>query len=132
MTAASHAASVAVSGLSYPAFVAMGIPEALALPVAIAAAGGASWAMASRERVDQWTAVAALSAVSAWFFSWLLGVALGPQVGALMMSWLPEQYAHVVHVGALSVGATLLVSAVAISHVLPLFSKVLSRRSEGV
>jgi len=60
MTAASHAASIAVSGLSYPAFVAMGIPEALALPVAIAAAGGASWAMASRERVDQWTVVALL------------------------------------------------------------------------
>lgn len=122
-------AGVAASGIAYPVAMAVGIPDPLALPVAVAAAGGASWAMSNRERVDEWTVRAAVSALVAWVFSWLFGVLFGPITSGLLLAWAPKRYADLIPGGALSSGCALVLSAVAISHVLPLALGELSRRA---
>lgn len=126
---ASPVAAVAASGLAYPVAVAVGIPDALALPVAVAAAGGASWAMSNRERLEHYTTSAALKALAAWFFSWLFGVLFGPAAAGVLVALLPERTAHAVSAGGLAVGFALVLSAVAISHALPLFLRQLDRRA---
>lgn len=128
----SPVAAVAASGVAYPVAVAVGIPEAIALPVAVAAAGGASWAMSNRERIEQWTLDAAFKAFSAWVFSWLLGAVLGPVAAAALVSQLPDRTAHAVSLGGLSVGLALLLSAVGISHVLPMLMRGLDRRVDQI
>lgn len=127
----SATAAVAASGLAYPVMVAVGIPEPLALPVAVAAAGGASLAMSNRERVDPVTVVAILKALAAWVFSWVFGVVFGPQAAAVLITYVPEKVAHTVSQGGLAVGFALILSAVAISHALPLLLRQISKRAEG-
>jgi hypothetical protein len=124
------AAAIAASGIAYPAAMAVGIPDALALPVAVAAAGGASWAMSNRERVDQYTLGAVVRALVAWVFSWLFGVIFGPAAASLAMYFLPVGAAQVVLSGGLAVGFALVLSAVAISHALPLVLRQLDRRAD--
>lgn len=128
----SPVAAIAASGVAYPVAVAVGIPEAIALPVAVAAAGGASWAMSNRERIEQWTFDAAFKAFSAWVFSWLFGAVLGPVSAAALLSQLPDRTAHAVSSGGLSVGLALVLSAVGISHVLPLLLRNLGKRADQI
>ena len=123
----SPAASIASSVVSYPVAVAIGVPEPLALPIAVAAAGGASWAMSNREKVQVWTAAAVLSALSAWTFSWMIGATFGPVAGGALMALVPESVRHMIPIGALSVGCTLVLSAVGISHALPLLLRSANR-----
>lgn len=127
-------AALAASVPAYTVAASLGIPDALALPVAVAAAGGASWAMSNRPRVEAWNARAATNAVVAWLFSWLFGVLFGPICAAVAMSWIPTQYGKAVPAGALSSGCALVLSAVAISHILPLaLGELVSRakRADG-
>lgn len=123
----SPAASIASSVVSYPVAVAIGVPEPLALPIAVAAAGGASWAMSNREKVQAWTAAAVLSALSAWTFSWMIGATFGPVAGGALMALVPESVRHMIPTGALSVGCALVLSAVGISHALPLLLRSANR-----
>ena len=127
----SPAASIASSVVSYPVAVAIGVPEPLALPIAVAAAGGASWAMSNRDKVQTWTAAAVLSALSAWTFSWMIGATFGPVAGGAVMAVIPDTVRHMIPVGALSVGCTLILSAIGISHALPLLIKAGTKATEG-
>lgn len=125
-------AAVAASGIVYPAAMAVGIPDALALPVAVAAAGGASWAMSNRERIEQYTFWGVIRALAAWVFSWLFGVIFGPAAASFAIYWLPVGAAQAVPHGGLAVGFALVLSAVAISHALPLVLRQLDRRADRV
>lgn len=126
------ASAVASSMLSYPVAVAVGIPEPLALPIAVAAAGGASWAMSNREKVSEWTFAAVFSALSAWSFSWMIGATFGPVAGGAVLAVLPESVRLMIPNGALSVGCALVLSAIGISHALPLLIKAGSKAAGDV
>lgn len=128
----SPAASVASSVVSYPIAVAIGVPEPLALPIAVAAAGGASWAMSNREKVSEWTFAAVFSALSAWSFSWMIGATFGPVAGGAVLAVLPESVRLMIPNGALSVGCALIMSAIGISHALPLLIKAGSKAAGDV
>lgn len=125
-------ASVASSVVSYPVAVAIGVPEPLALPIAVAAAGGASWAMSNREKVSEWTFAAVFSALSAWSFSWMIGATFGPVAGGAVLAVLPESVRLMIPNGALSVGCALVLSAIGISHALPLLIKAGSKAAGDV
>ena len=124
-------AAVLASGVSYSVAVGIGIPESLALPVAIAAAGGASWAMSNRERVNDWHVLGILAALSAWVFSWLFGVLFGHIAGAVIFWLLPVDARVILPHGAISVGCALVLSGVGISHILPWAMKQLPSRTSG-
>jgi len=126
----SPAAAIAASGIAYPAAMAVGIPDALALPVAVAAAGGASWAMSNRERIEHYTVGAVLRALVAWVFSWLFGVIFGPAAASFALYWLPVGAAQALPHGGLAVGFALVLSAIAISHALPLVLRQLDRGAD--
>lgn len=128
-TASSVAAALAASGATYPLAVALGIPEALALPIAVAAAAGASWAMANRERVEEINVRTVLSALAAWFFSWVFGVIFGPITAAGVMWAVPDKLRETLPPGSVSVGLALVLSAIAISHGLPLLTKLLDQKA---
>jgi hypothetical protein len=123
-------AAVAASSIAYPMAVAVGLPSPLALPVAVAAAGGASWAMSNRERIEIWTVGAIFKTLIAWAFSWLFGAIFGPIAANITMAWVPGDYAQVVQVGAVAVGYALVLSAVGISHILPLALRQLDQRAQ--
>lgn len=125
------ASAVASSLMSYPVAIAIGVPEPLALPIAVAAAGGASWAMSNREKVAEWTTAAVLSALSAWSFSWMIGATFGPVAGGAVMAIIPESVRHMIPSGSLSVGCALILSAVGISHALPMLLKASGKAVEG-
>lgn len=125
-------AAVAASGIAYPTAMAIGIPDVLAMPVAVAAAGGASWAMSNRERIKQYTVLAVLRALAAWVFSWLFGVIFGPALASFAIYWLPVGAAQAVPHGGLAVGFALVLSAVAISHALPMVLRQIDRRVDRI
>ena len=125
-------AALAASTAVYPVAMAIGVPDPLALPLAVAAAGGASWAMSNRERVEDWNLRAAASALAAWMFSWRFGVLLGPIAGSMLLSWLPDRYAKALPSGAVTAGFALVLSAVAISHILPIALGQLKSRAGGL
>lgn len=127
------AAGVAVGAslVSYPIAVAIGLPDALALPVAVAAAGGASWAMTNRERIKEWGVGPILSIIINWVFSWMFGVFFGPMAGGILLSFLPVSYSAVMHNGALSVGFALIFAALAISHIVPMATAFAKKKLES-
>jgi len=122
-------AAVLASGTSYSVAVGIGIPESLALPVAIAAAGGASWAMSNRERVTSWTVLGVLAALSAWVFSWLFGVLFGHIAVDVIFWLLPADAKTALPRGAIQVACALVLSGVGISHILPWALKQLPVRT---
>jgi len=124
--------AVGTSIVTYPIAVAIGVPDSLALPVAVAAAGGASWAMTNRERIKEWGVGPIISIIFSWVFSWMFGVLFGPIAGAVLLSWLPISYASIVHNGALSVGLALIFAALAISHILPVVTAFARKKVDSM
>lgn len=123
--------ALAASGLSYTSLAVVGVPDVLAMPLAIAAAGGASWALSNRERVAKWGIREVLSVLSVWLFSWMLGMFFGHMTGVLLHHWLiPEKLKEVIPQGSLSVGCALIISGWGISHILPWAMSQLPKRED--
>ena len=117
---ATPVAFVASSGI-YGTAVAVGIPEQLALPVALAAAVGAAMALSHRGRikVGAWEIG---SAVVMYAFAWCLGALGGPAAFSVMVGWFPVLAG--LPRGAVLPLLALLLAAYGQSHIVPLLEKI--------
>jgi hypothetical protein len=122
------AAPLAASGVIYQTAVSMGLPEHLALPVALCAAVGASFALSAGGRVE-FDVRSVLSALAVYLFSWALGVFFGPAASAALVALAPETLAKTLPHGALAPGCALVIAAIGQSKLLPMALDAFSKRN---
>lgn len=124
---ATPAAFIASSGI-YGTAVALGIPEQLALPVALAAAIGAAMALSTRGRIEV-NAWEIGSSVVMYLFAWCLGAFGGPAAFSVVEGWFPEVAARLPKGAALPLLA-LLLAAYGQSHIVPWLARLRSKERQ--
>lgn len=122
------AAPLAASGVIYQTVVSMGLPEHLALPVALCAAVGASFALSTGGRVG-FDFRSFLSTIVVYLFSWALGVFFGPAASAALVALAPDGLAKTLPHGALAPGCALVIAAIGQSKLLPMALAAFSKRT---
>jgi hypothetical protein len=121
---------VAASGMIYQVAVSVGIPADLAVPVAVCAALGASFALSRGERIEV-NGRSLMTALAVYMFSLALGATVGPALALGGLALLPAAVIQHIPRGSVILASTLLTSAFGVSTLLPMAINWAESRTRG-